>query len=52
MRKSACVMAGLVPAIHAVPPQTTCEGRALPTRVDSRDKPGHDGAGRLKASPA
>ncbi len=39
------VMAGLVPAIHAVrPPEAMGAGRK-PRRVDGRDKPGHDGEG-------
>jgi hypothetical protein len=38
-----CVMAGLVPAIHAGPQQSRRKQWPLPGRVDARDKHGHDG---------
>jgi hypothetical protein len=40
-------MAGLVPAIHAVPQRHTLNVSTCLHRVDGRDKPGHDG-GRLR----
>ena len=38
------VLAGLVPAIHAVGFATTHQKRAPPVGVGGRDKPGQDGA--------
>jgi hypothetical protein len=35
-------MAGLVPAIHAVPQRKYFWQLRRPNRVDGRDKPGHD----------
>jgi hypothetical protein len=44
------VMAGLVPAIHAVGPRADLASRAQRRRVDGRDEPGHDGEmGRARA---
>ena len=54
-------MAGLVPAIHAVGLGKALQDRAAftlktlqrkrrPDRVDDRDKPGHDGGGRVELS--
>ena len=40
-----CVMAGLVPAIHAAPFPGRPEASRLPDDVDDRDKPGHDDGG-------
>ncbi len=56
---ASAVMAGLVPAIHAAPPQSCVQHRAAMSSrrlvairgteiVDGRDKPGHDA---LKAQP-
>ena len=39
-------MAGLVPAIHAVPTARASNGLARHGSVDARDKPGHDGGPR------
>jgi hypothetical protein len=39
-------MAGLVPAIHAFPSETTWSPATIgPKGVDARDKPEHDGLG-------
>ncbi|WP_158814159.1 hypothetical protein [Methylocapsa sp. S129] len=43
------VMAGLVPAIHAVMPPQACREYMQRPGVDGRDKPGHDGGGALDA---
>jgi|HubBroStandDraft_1064217.scaffolds.fasta_scaffold482972_2 hypothetical protein len=42
-------MTGLVPVIHVVKPETLRIGRKR-SRVDGRDKPGHDGKGRVLAA--
>jgi len=41
------VMAGLVPAIHADKLRKIPLDYSRPGRVDGRDKPGHDGEGRV-----
>ncbi len=46
-----CVMAGLDPAIHVVPPRRSravarAKDEIFDKRVDGRGKPGHDGAWR------
>ena len=43
-------MAGLVPAIHAVPPRFILNVSTRRRRVDGRDKPGHDGVGLAELS--
>jgi hypothetical protein len=43
-------MAGLVPAIHAVPPRFLLNVATKRRRVDGRDKPGHDGVGFAELS--